>query len=364
MPRGTGQYGNFLQVLKSNHIDYIALGNGTASRESEAILSSLIKENNLPIKIYIVNESGASVYSASKLAEEEFPNLTVEKRSAISLARRLQDPLAELVKIDPKAIGVGQYQHDMDTSKLDFALTNTVIDCVNMVGVNVNSASISLLKYVSGINKNLAKNIYQYREENGPFKSREELKKVKQMGDKAFEQCAGFLRIYDGDEILDSTGIHPESYSFAKKIIEICSVSLKNDDISERVSKLEKLNKTNFIKENKVGEETLNDIIEELKRPGRDIREEAKIVELNNDVKDIKDLKVGMILSGTVRNIMDFGIFVDINVHQDGLVHISELSKSFVKHPSELFSINDIVKVKVIGVDVDKRRISLSIKQV
>ncbi len=351
-------------LLNNNQIDYIALGNGTASRESEVILSKIIKDNNFKTKIFIVNESGASVYSASKLAEEEFPNLTVEKRSAISLARRLQDPLAELVKIDPKAIGVGQYQHDMDTSKLDFALTNTVIDCVNMVGVNVNSASISLLKYVSGINKNLAKNIYQYREENGPFKSREELKKVKQMGDKAFEQCAGFLRIYDGDEILDSTGIHPESYSFAKKIIEICSVSLKNDDISERVSKLEKLNKTNFIKENKVGEETLNDIIEELKRPGRDIREEAKIVELNNDVKDIKDLKVGMILSGTVRNIMDFGIFVDINVHQDGLVHISELSKSFVKHPSELFSINDIVKVKVIGVDVDKRRISLSIKQV
>ena len=351
-------------LLNNNQIDYIALGNGTASRESEVILSKIIKDNNFKTKIFIVNESGASVYSASKLAEEEFPNLTVEKRSAISLARRLQDPLAELVKIDPKAIGVGQYQHDMDTSKLDFALTNTVIDCVNMVGVNVNSASISLLKYVSGINKNLAKNIYQYREENGPFKSREELKKVKQMGDKAFEQCAGFLRIYDGDEILDSTGIHPESYSFAKKIIEICGVSLKNDDISERVSKLEKLNKTNFIKENKVGEETLNDIIEELKRPGRDIREEAKIVELNNDVKDIKDLKVGMILSGTVRNIMDFGIFVDINVHQDGLVHISELSKSFVKHPSELFSINNIVKVKVIGVDVDKRRISLSIKQV
>lgn len=351
-------------LLNNNQIDYIALGNGTASRESEVILSKIIKDNNFKTKIFIVNESGASVYSASKLAEEEFPNLTVEKRSAISLARRLQDPLAELVKIDPKAIGVGQYQHDMDTSKLDFALTNTVIDCVNMVGVNVNSASISLLKYVSGINKNLAKNIYQYREENGPFKSREELKKVKQMGDKAFEQCAGFLRIYDGDEILDSTGIHPESYSFAKKIIEICSVSLKYDDISERVSKLEKLNKTNFIKENKVGEETLNDIIEELKRPGRDIREEAKIVELNNDVKDIKDLKVGMILSGTVRNIMDFGIFVDINVHQDGLVHISELSKSFVKHPSELFSINDIVKVKVIGVDVDKRRISLSIKKV
>lgn len=355
---------NLTKLLKENKIDYIALGNGTASRESESILSQIIKDNNLAIKIYIVNESGASVYSASKLGEEEFPNLSVEKRSAISLARRLQDPLAELVKIDPKAIGVGQYQHDMDQSKLDFALTNTVEDVVNLVGVNVNSASISLLKYVSGINKGLAKTIFDYKEKNGPFKNREDLKLVPKMGDKAFEQCAGFLRIIDGTEPLDNTGIHPESYPIAKKIIEICKINLKNDNSNEIIDKLNSLNKTNFIKENNVGKETLDDIIDELKKPGRDIRENAEIVELNNEVKDIKDLKIGMILNGTVRNIMDFGIFVDINVHQDGLVHISELSKKYVKHPSELYSVNDIVKVKVIAIDLQKKRISLSIKQV
>lgn len=352
------------KILLENKIDYIALGNGTASRESEAILSKIVKDNKLNTKIFIVNESGASVYSASKLGEEEFPNLTVEKRSAISLARRLQDPLAELVKIDPKAIGVGQYQHDMDQAKLDFALTNTVEDVVNLVGVNVNSASISLLKYVSGINKGLAKTIFEYKEKNGPFKTREDLKKVPKMGDKAFEQCAGFLRIIDGLEPLDNTGIHPESYLIAKKIIEICKINIQKDDLNVITEKLNSLNKNSFIKEFNVGIETLTDIIEELKKPGRDIREDIEIVELNNDVKDIKDLKVGMILNGTVRNIMDFGIFVDINVHQDGLVHISELSKKFVKHPSELYSVNDLVKVKVIAVDVNKKRISLSIKQV
>lgn len=355
---------NLTKLLKENKIDYIALGNGTASRESESILSQIIKDNNLAIKIFIVNESGASVYSASKLGEEEFPNLSVEKRSAISLARRLQDPLAELVKIDPKAIGVGQYQHDMDQSKLDFALTNTVEDVVNLVGVNVNSASISLLKYVSGINKGLAKTIFDYKEKNGPFKNREDLKLVPKMGDKAFEQCAGFLRIIDGTEPLDNTGIHPESYPIAKKIIEICKIYLKSDNSNEIIDKLNSLNKTNFIKESNVGKETLDDIIDELKKPGRDIRENAEIVELNNEVKDIKDLKIGMILNGTVRNIMDFGIFVDINVHQDGLVHISELSKKYVKHPSELYSVNDIVRVKVIAIDLQKKRISLSIKQV
>ena len=352
------------KILLENKIDYIALGNGTASRESEAVLSKIVKDNKLNTRIFIVNESGASVYSASKLGEEEFPNLTVEKRSAISLARRLQDPLAELVKIDPKAIGVGQYQHDMDQAKLDFALTNTVEDVVNLVGVNVNSASISLLKYVSGINKGLAKTIFEYKEKNGPFKTREELKKVPKMGDKAFEQCAGFLRIIDGLEPLDNTGIHPESYSIAKKIIEICKINIQKDDINVVTDKLNSLNKNSFIKEFNVGIETLTDIIEELKKPGRDIREDVEIVELNNDVKDIKDLKVGMILNGTVRNIMDFGIFVDINVHQDGLVHISELSKKYIKHPSELYSVNDLVKVKVIAVDVTKKRISLSIKQV
>ena len=352
------------ELLKNNRVDYIALGNGTASRESETILRKIILDNKFNTKLFIVNESGASVYSASKLGEEEFPTLSVEKRSAISLARRLQDPLAELVKIDPKAIGVGQYQHDMDEGKLDFALNNVVEDCVNLVGVNVNTASISLLKYVSGINKSLAQNIYEHRVKNGPFKNREQLKEVKKMGDKAFEQCAGFLRIIDGNNKFDNTGIHPESYEIAKKILEFCKVSLENNDFSEINLALDNFNKNKFLAENKVGEATLDDIINELKKPGRDVREDVEIVELNNDVKDIKDLKVGMVLNGTVRNIMDFGIFVDINVHQDGLVHISELDNKFVRHPSELYSINDIVKVKVIGVDIDKKRISLSIKQV
>ena len=352
------------ELLKNNRVDYIALGNGTASRESETILRKIILDNKFNTKLFIVNESGASVYSASKLGEEEFPTLSVEKRSAISLARRLQDPLAELVKIDPKAIGVGQYQHDMDEGKLDFALNNVVEDCVNLVGVNVNTASISLLKYVSGINKCLAQNIYEHRVKNGPFKNREQLKEVKKMGDKAFEQCAGFLRIIDGNNKFDNTGIHPESYEIAKKILEFCKVSLENNDFSEINLALDNFNKNKFLAENKVGEATLDDIINELRKPGRDVREDVEIVELNNDVKDIKDLKVGMVLNGTVRNIMDFGIFVDINVHQDGLVHISELANKFVRHPSELYSINDIVKVKVIGVDIDKKRISLSIKQV
>ena len=352
------------ELLKNNRVDYIALGNGTASRESETILRKIILDNKFNTKLFIVNESGASVYSASKLGDEEFPTLSVEKRSAISLARRLQDPLAELVKIDPKAIGVGQYQHDMDEGKLDFALNNVVEDCVNLVGVNVNTASISLLKYVSGINKSLAQNIYEHRVKNGPFKNREQLKEVKKMGDKAFEQCAGFLRIIDGNNKFDNTGIHPESYEIAKKILQFCKVSLENNDFSEINLALDNFNKNKFLSENKVGEATLDDIINELRKPGRDVREDVEIVELNNDVKDIKDLKVGMVLNGTVRNIMDFGIFVDINVHQDGLVHISELANKFVRHPSELYSINDIVKVKVIGVDIDKKRISLSIKQV
>ena len=350
-------------ILKSKKIDYIALGNGTASRESEVILSKILKDNNINTKIFIVNESGASVYSASKLGEQEFPKLAVEERSAISLARRVQDPLAELVKIDPKAIGVGQYQHDMDEKKLDFSLTNVVEDAVNSVGINVNTASTSLLNYVSGISKALAKNIFEYRSKN-VFKNREDLKNVKGMGEKAFEQCAGFLRIIDGTNPLDNTSVHPESYDVANKVLKSCSIDLKNDSDEERNFKLEKVNKNAIIKETGIGLETLEDIISELRKPGRDIRDDVKIVELNNDVKDIKDLKPGMILNGTVRNIMDFGIFVDINVHQDGLVHISELANKFVKDPAELFNVNDIVKVKVIGVDVAKKRISLSIKQV
>lgn len=352
-------------VLKKNNIDYIALGNGTASREAEAELSDIIKTNNFKTKIYIVSESGASVYSASKLGEEEFPDLPVEKRSAISLARRLQDPLNELVKIDPKAIGVGQYQHDMNQTKLSTSLGNVVEDCVNQVGVNLNNASPSILKYVSGISSALAANIYEYLKDNGKFTNRNQIKEVKKMGPKAFEQCAGFLRIYDGDEPLDTTSVHPESYKYAKEILKLTKINLLEDEQEVKELKLKSFSKRDFLaKYPELGELTLDDIIEEIIRPGRDIRDEAQIVELNNDVKDIKDLQVGMILSGTVRNIMDFGMFVDINVHQDGLVHISEVSNKYIKDISQLYSIGDIVKVKVISVDINKKRIGLSIKQV
>ncbi len=354
------------KLFKENKIDYIALGNGTASRESEEVIREIIDENKFPIKIFIVNESGASVYSASKLGEEEFPNLPVEKRSAISLARRIQDPLSELVKIEPKAIGVGQYQHDMDQTKLNLSLSGVVEDCVNKVGVNLNNASVSLLKYVSGINVTLANNIYDYLKVNGRFKNRSELKKVAKMGPKAYEQCAGFLRIYDGSEPLDITSIHPESYDVAKKILKLFKIDLLKDDEATKNEKLAGFNAKKFIEKtaSNVGEATLNDIVIEIKKPGRDIRDEVKIVELNNTVKDIKDLKVGMILEGTVRNIMDFGMFVDINVHCDGLVHISEVANKYVKNISDLYTINDVVKVKVISVDINKKRIGLSIKQV
>ena len=350
------------KLLKENTIDYIALGNGTASRESEAILSKIVKDNNFKTKIFIVNESGASVYSASKLGEEEFKELSVEKRSAISLARRLQDPLNELVKIEPKAIGVGQYQHDMNQTKLSNALNGVVEDCVNTVGVNLNNASVSILKYVSGINKTIANNIYEYLKAH-KFKNRNELKNIKGLGEKVFIQCAGFLRIYDGDEVLDETNIHPESYEVAKYILNKYAIDLKNDSSEIKELKVKKVNKDEVIKKFNVGEATLEDILKEIVKPGRDIREDVKIVELNNDVKDIKDLKEGMILNGTVRNIMDFGMFVDINVHQDGLVHISEVSDKYVKNISDLYNINDVVKVKVISLDVERKRIGLSIKQ-
>lgn len=350
-------------LFKKHHIDYIALGNGTASRESEEVLSSIIKENNLNIKIYIVNESGASVYSASKLGEEEFKELPVEKRSAISLARRLMDPLSELVKIDPKSIGVGQYQHDLDQKKLGEVLSGVVEDCVNSVGVNLNTASVSLLKYVSGINKSIANSIYDYRLAHGEFKNRKELLNVPKLGEKAFTQCAGFLRIIDGNEPLDNTSVHPESYPIAKEIIKETKIDLLTDDEETLKFKLSLFNKDKFLNSHQVGMLTLNDIIGELLKPGRDIRDDVKIVELDNSVKKIEDLKVGMILTGTVRNIADFGAFIDINVHQDGLVHISEISSKYIKHPSEILSINDIVKVKVISVDVPKKRIGLSIKQ-
>ena len=352
-------------LIKKYNIDYIALGNGTASRESETILNDMIKEYDLRnCKIFIVNESGASVYSASKLAEKEFPELTVEKRSAISLARRIIDPLAELVKIEPKAIGVGQYQHDMNQTKLNEALKKVVEDCVNKVGVKLNTASVSLLSYVSGITSSIATNIYEYRKSNGNFKNRNELLKVKGLKDKTFKQCAGFLRIEDSDEILDNTSIHPDNYLEAKEILKETKIDVLKDSLDEKELKLAKFNENNFLKNHPdIGKETLKDIIDEIKNPGRDIRESLEIVELNNEAKTIEDLKVGMILNGTIRNIMDFGMFVDINVHQDGLVHISEISDSFIKDISSLYSVNQLVKVKVISVDVAKKRIGLSIKQ-
>ena len=349
-------------LINKHNINMIALGNGTAGRESEAFLRELISELPHKIDYVIVNEAGASVYSASPLGTKEFPDYDVALRSAVSLARRLQDPLAELVKIDPKAIGVGQYQHDMNQKRLGEVLGGVVENVVNSVGVDLNTASPSLLEYVSGISSSLAQSIVSYREKNGPFKSREELLKVNKLGPKAYEQCAGFLRIRNGYP-LDNTAVHPESYHFAISLLKELKHSvddlgsedlkniLKNIDINEYANRLN------------VGAPTLSDIVEELIKPGRDPRKDVEVAELRNDVIDIKDLAVGMVLKGTVRNIMDFGVFVDIGVHQDGLVHISELSNNFVKHPLDVVHINEIVKVKVISVDVNKKRIGLSIKQ-
>lgn len=349
-------------LINKHNINMIALGNGTAGRESEAFLRELISELPHKIDYVIVNEAGASVYSASPLGTKEFPDYDVALRSAVSLARRLQDPLAELVKIDPKAIGVGQYQHDMNQKRLGEVLGGVVENVVNSVGVDLNTASPSLLEYVSGISSSLAQSIVSYREKNGPFKSREELLKVNKLGPKAYEQCAGFLRIRNGYP-LDNTAVHPESYHFAISLLKELKHSvddlgsedlkniLKNIDINEYANRLN------------VGAPTLSDIIEELIKPGRDPRKDVEVAELRNDIIDIKDLAVGMVLKGTVRNIMDFGVFVDIGVHQDGLVHISELSNNFVKHPLDVVHINEIVKVKVISVDVNKKRIGLSIKQ-
>lgn len=344
-------------------INMIALGNGTASRESEKFLRELISELDHKIDYVIVNEAGASVYSASPLGTKEFPTFDVALRSAVSLARRLQDPLAELVKIDPKAIGVGQYQHDMNQKKLGEVLGGVVESVVNSVGVDLNTASPSLLEYVSGISSSLAQSIVSYREANGPFKNREDLLKVNKLGPKAFEQCAGFLRIRNGYP-LDNTAVHPESYHFAVVLLKELKHSvndLANEDLKEL---LHNIDVNEYAKRLNVGAPTLSDIIEELIKPGRDPRLDVEVAELRHDVIDIKDISVGMVLTGTVRNIMDFGVFVDIGVHQDGLVHISELSNKFVKHPLDVVHINQIVKVKVISVDVDKKRIGLSMKQV
>lgn len=351
------------QMIKKYNITLISLGNGTASRESEQVIVDLLKELNQEVAYVIVNEAGASVYSASKLATEEFPNYDVGQRSAASIARRLQDPLSELVKIDPKSIGVGQYQHDMNQKKLSKALTGVVEDCVNKVGVDLNTASASLLEYISGVSKQVAKNIVVYREDNGRFRNRNELLKVAKLGPKAYEQCAGFLRIQDGNNPLDATSVHPESYEAAKKLLE--SMGYVPSDI-RKLAGIAGLNrqiadKGKLSKELGIGQVTLTDIIKELEKPGRDPREEMPKPILRTDVLDLKDLKEGMILKGTVRNVIDFGAFIDIGVHQDGLVHISQMCKGrYIKHPLDVVSVGDIVEVKVMSVDTTKKRIQLT----
>ena len=348
-------------LIAKYHITLISVGNGTASRESEQIIADLIKEINAPVRYVITNEAGASVYSASKQATEEFPNFDVGQRSAVSIARRVQDPLAELVKIDPKSIGVGQYQHDMNQKKLSEALGNVVEDCVNSVGVDLNTASASLLEYVSGVSKAIAKNIVAYREENGRFESRRELLKVAKLGPKAFEQCAGFMRITGGKNPLDGTSVHPESYEAAGELLK--SLGYTTEDVRGGITGLSLMAK-NHKKMSEtlgIGEATLEDIMKELEKPGRDPRDEMPKPILRSDVLEMKDLKEGMILKGTVRNVIDFGAFVDIGVHQDGLVHISKLTdKKFVKHPLDVVSVGDVVEVKVLSVDMQKKRIQLS----
>ena len=351
------------KLISKYHITLISLGNGTASRESEQVIVDLLKEIPVKVQYIIVNEAGASVYSASKLATEEFPNFDVGQRSAASMARRLQDPLAELVKIDPKSIGVGQYQHDMNQKKLSEALSGVVEDCVNKVGVDLNTASASLLEYISGISKVIAKNIVAYREENGRFGSRNQLLKVAKLGPKAYEQCAGFMRITDGKNPLDATGVHPESYDATKKLLDKLGFTMEDvknrnlDGISKKISNYDKL-----AEELGIGAITLQDIVKELEKPARDPREDMPKPILRSDVLEMKDLTPGMILKGTVRNVIDFGAFVDIGVHQDGLVHISQMSDKFIKHPLEVVSVGDIVEVKVMSVDLKKQRIQLTMK--
>ena len=353
-------------LVKKYGVEIISIGTGTASKETEMFVANLINEDNLKVSYMVVSEAGASVYSASKLAAEEFPDFDVTLRSAVSIARRLQDPLAELVKIDPKAIGVGQYQHDMPKKQLGDALGGVVEDCVNTVGVDLNTASPSLLARVSGVSAAVSKNIVNYREENGAFKSRNELKKVSKLGPKAFEQCAGFLRVPESKNVLDNTAVHPESYKAATQLLEICDYTL--DDVKKRKirsdlkTRIEKIGLSSISEKTNVGIPTLQDIVTELLRPGRDPRDELPAPILRTDVLDIKDLKEGMELTGTVRNVIDFGAFIDIGVHQDGLVHISQICNKYIKHPSEVLKVGDIVKVKVLSVDVPKNRISLTMK--
>ena len=356
-----------LRLVKKNNVDIISIGNGTASRESERFIADTIRDPECPkgVKYTIVSEAGASVYSASKLATDEFPDYDVMQRSAISIARRLQDPLAELVKIEPKAIGVGQYQHDMKQARLTEALGGVVEDCVNAVGVDINTASHSLLSYVSGINATAAKNIVAYREENGEFKSRKQLLKVPKIGEKAFTQCAGFLRIPGAKEVFDSTGVHPESYAVAEELLR--RFGFTTEDVSSNNLTLLKFKATQYgiaklARELGCGEPTLEDIISELEKPGRDIRDDAPAPVLSTDVLEITDLKPDMLLKGTVRNVVDFGCFVDIGVHHDGLLHISEMSDRYVKSPSDLFSVGDVIEVRIKDVNVEKHRISLTRK--
>ena len=355
------------KIIEKFGCDIIVIGNGTASRETEEVVSNFLKKHDYDIQYTIVNEAGASVYSASKLATEEYPDLDVTTRGAMSLGRRLQDPLAELVKIDPKHIGVGQYQHDINQKQLDSALTNVVEDCVNRVGVDLNTASPSLLSYIAGVNMGIAKNIVAFREENGRFNNRKELMKVSKLGEKAFKQCAGFMRIADGKEPLDSTSVHPESYKAAEEMMSKIGISKEDiarggaKDIDEKIWQAypaKKLSESikKMAEDIGIGEMTLSDIIAEMKKPARDPREDAPPIIFRNDVRSFEDLKVDMEMTGTVRNVVDFGAFVDIGVKQDGLVHISQLSNKYVKHPMDVVSVGDTVKVKILSIDHDKRK--------
>ena len=353
------------RLIQKYGVQVISIGNGTASRESEQFVAQLLHEIDQPLSYMVVSEAGASVYSASKLAAEEFPEYDVSLRSAVSIARRLQDPLAELVKIDPKAIGVGQYQHDMPQKQLDTALDGVVESCVNSVGVDLDTASFSLLSHVAGINRAVAKNIVAYREENGAFTERKQLLKVPKLGKKAFEQCAGFLRIRNGKNPLDATAVHPESYAAAELLMETCGYNKQElgiqglQDLPERVKKI---NLEEFCSRAGIGRQTAEDIVAELTRPGRDPRDELEKPLLRTDVMSMEDLKEGMELKGTVRNVVDFGAFVDIGVHEDGLVHISQICDRFIRHPSEVLKVGDMVSVKVLGVDLAEKRISLTMK--
>ena len=352
-------------LIEKYKVDIVSIGNGTASKEAEIFVAELIKHVSRPVSYAVVSEAGASVYSASKLGAEEFPDYDVSLRSAVSIARRLQDPLAELIKIDVKSIGVGQYQHDMPQNRLTEVLTGVVEDCVNSVGVDINTASPSLLSYVSGLNMSIAKNIVAYRAKIKGITNREQLLQVPKLGPKAYEQCAGFLRVVGGDEILDNTAVHPESYDSTRKLLKIFDLTendVKNGNIASLPNLISLKGEEKVAKECEIGVPTLNDIVKELLKPGRDIRESMPKPVLRSDVLSMEDLKEGMVLTGVVRNVIDFGAFVDIGVHQDGLVHISQISDAFIKHPSEVLKVGQKVEVKVLSVDVQKKRIALTMK--